>query len=79
MAVIWDIFPSSLRLTQRRKGAKPPREKTHMRENEVAWIIVDVALRIHTTLSPGLLESDYESVFFYELTRCGLKVAWRVI
>ena len=50
-----------------------------MRENEVAWIIVDVALRIHTTLSPGLLEPVYESVFFYELTKRGLKVAWRVI
>ena len=48
-----------------------------MRENEVAWIIVDVALRIHTTLSPGLLEPVYESVFFYELTKRGLKVAWR--
>jgi len=50
-----------------------------MSENEIAWIIVDVALKIHTSLGAGLLESVYESVFFYELTRCGLKVAWRVI
>jgi len=49
-----------------------------MSENEIGRIIVDVALKIRT-LGPGLLEPVYESVFFYELTRCGLKVAWRVI
>lgn len=50
---------------------------TLMSESEIARIIVDVALKIHTTLGPGLLESVYESVFFYELTKRGLKVAWR--
>ena len=49
-----------------------------MSENEIGRIIVDVALKIRT-LGPGLLESVYESVFFYELTKRGLKVAWRVI
>jgi len=40
-------------------------------ENEIARIAVDVAFKIHTTLGPGLLESVYETVFFYELTQRG--------
>ncbi|PYV37151.1 MAG: hypothetical protein DMG06_28845 [Acidobacteria bacterium] len=36
-------------------------------------------MKIHTTLGPGLLKSIYESVFFCELTKRGLNVAWRVI
>jgi GxxExxY protein len=49
-----------------------------IRENEIARIIVDVAFKIHTTLGPGLLESVYESVFFYELTKRELKVLRQV-
>jgi GxxExxY protein len=47
-------------------------------ENEIARILVDVAFKIHTTLGPGLLESVYETVLFYELTRRGLKVLRQV-
>ncbi len=49
-----------------------------MSENEVARIIVDVAFKIHTTLGPGLLESAYETVFLYELTKRGLRVLRQV-
>jgi GxxExxY protein len=49
-----------------------------MSENEIGRIIVDVAFKIHTTLGPGLLESVYETVFFYELTKRGLKVLRQV-
>jgi len=45
-----------------------------MHENEISGIIVDCAYRIHTTLGPGLLESVYEKVLEYELTKRGLKV-----
>jgi GxxExxY protein len=38
-----------------------------MTENAIAKEIVDAALRIHTTLGPGLLESVYEAVLAYEL------------
>jgi GxxExxY protein len=41
-------------------------------ENAIAREIVDAAFRIHTTLGPGLLESVYEIVLAYELTRRGL-------
>lgn len=45
-----------------------------MTENEIARIIVDSAYKIHTTTGPGLLESAYEAILFYELEKRGLKV-----
>ena len=38
-----------------------------MDENAVARAVVRAALRIHTTLGPGLLESVYEACVEYEL------------
>jgi GxxExxY protein len=46
-----------------------------MTENEVAQQIVDVALRVHRALGPGLLESVYEAVLVSELQKRGLSVA----
>ena len=46
-----------------------------MNENAIAREIVDAAFRIHSALGPGLLESVYETVLSYELTRRGLQVA----
>lgn len=46
-----------------------------MTENEIATQIVDAAYKIHTMLGPGLLESVYETVLSYELTKRGLQVA----
>ncbi len=43
-----------------------------MTENEVAKIIVDAAFTVHTRLGPGLLESVYEAIMEYELTKRGL-------
>jgi GxxExxY protein len=45
-----------------------------MKENEVAKHIVDCAYQVHTTLGPGLLESVYEAILAYELTKRGLEV-----
>lgn len=45
-----------------------------MTENELSKIIVDLSYKIHTSLGPGLLESVYEEIMFYELTKTGLKV-----
>ena len=45
-----------------------------MTENEIATEIVHAAFKIHTTLGPGLLESVYETVLSYELSRGGLSV-----
>jgi len=45
-----------------------------MTENELAKIIVDLCLKIHRTLGPGLLESVYEEILFYELNKLGILV-----
>ena len=45
-----------------------------MTENELAKIVVDVAYQIHTRLGPGLLESVYQAVMLYELSKRGLDV-----
>jgi len=42
-------------------------------ENELSKIIVDRCLKIHKKLGPGLLESVYEEVLFYELTKSNIK------
>ena len=43
-----------------------------MRENELSGIIVDCCFKMHTTLGPGLLESVYEEILFYELNKRNL-------
>ena len=43
-----------------------------MTENTIAHEIVDSAFRIHKALGPGLLESVYETVLAFELSRRGL-------
>jgi GxxExxY protein len=45
-----------------------------MTENEISKIIVDVAFKIHSRLGPGLLESVYEEIMFFELNKFGLIV-----
>ncbi|OQY11059.1 MAG: GxxExxY protein [Desulfobacteraceae bacterium 4572_187] len=40
-----------------------------MKENELAKIIVDKCLKIHRALGPGLLESVYEEILFYEISK----------
>ena len=39
-----------------------------MNENSLSKIILDAAFDIHKKLGPGLLESVYEEVMYYELT-----------
>ena len=42
--------------------------------NDITGDIVDAAMKVHTALGPGLLESAYETCLAYELRRRGLKV-----
>ncbi len=46
---------------------------------EIARKIVDAALKVHTVLGPGLLESSYQKCMEYELRNYGLKVACEVM
>jgi GxxExxY protein len=41
-------------------------------ENEIAKTVLDAAFKVHTILGPGLLESVYEAVLAYELTKRGV-------
>ena len=45
-----------------------------MTENEISKIIVDLSYKIHTELGPGLFESVYEEILYYELIEEGLDV-----
>ncbi len=45
-----------------------------MTENELAKIIVNTCYNIHVELGPGLLESVYEEILYYELKSQGLSV-----
>jgi len=49
--------------------------RIEMSENEIASAIVNVAFDIHIKLGPGLLESIYEEIMYYELIKIGLNVA----
>ncbi len=49
-----------------------------MTENQIAREVVDAAVRIHSKLGPGLLESVYEVVLAHELERRGLRVERQV-
>jgi GxxExxY protein len=45
-----------------------------MSENEISKIFVDHAFKIHFNLGPGLFESVYEEILFFELQKSGLHV-----
>ena len=40
-----------------------------MTENDIGTAIVGAAMRIHTALGPGLLESAYETCLLYEIEK----------
>jgi len=46
----------------------------NMNENELAKVIVNTSYKIHVEPGPGLLESVYEEILCYELTKLGYKV-----
>ncbi len=45
-----------------------------MQPNEISGIVVDAAIKVHSALGPGLLESAYEACLSHELATRGLKV-----
>ena len=44
-----------------------------MEIDQITGIIVDSAMKVHSALGPGLLESVYERCLMHELTKRGLK------
>ena len=49
-----------------------------MNRNEISGAVVDAAMKVHSALGPGLLESAYATCFKHELIKRGLKVACEV-
>ena len=45
-----------------------------MEIDQITGVIVDSAMRVHSALGPGLLESVYERCLMHELNKCGLRV-----
>jgi len=43
-----------------------------MKENDISGILIDIFIKVHSQLGPGLLESVYEEVICYELTNRNL-------
>jgi GxxExxY protein len=46
--------------------------------NELSFVVIRCAMRVHTELGPGLLESAYEACLAHELRKNGLKVESQV-
>jgi GxxExxY protein len=46
--------------------------------HEVSHAVIACALRVHTALGPGLLESAYEACLAHELAKAGLAVSRQV-
>mgnify|MGYP002623922849 CR=1 FL=1 len=51
---------------------------SELTENEVAAVVVDAAIQIHSTLGPGLFEVVYETCLEHELKKRGLSVQRQV-
>jgi GxxExxY protein len=49
-----------------------------MIENEITYAIIGAAMKVHTKLGPGLLESVYEHALAFELQRSGHKINCQV-
>ncbi|MBF2014447.1 MAG: GxxExxY protein [Rivularia sp. T60_A2020_040] len=49
-----------------------------MYENDLSGIIIGCAMRVHTALGAGLLESAYEQCLEYELRKKGLNVGRQI-
>lgn len=43
-----------------------------MKDNDITGIIIGCAIKVHTALGPGLLESAYAACLYYELVKTGL-------
>ncbi len=49
-----------------------------MHENQIGELLVGVAIEVHRSLGPGLLESVYEIILMHELPKKGLRAERQV-
>jgi GxxExxY protein len=51
-----------------------PEQSERDRLNDLSNVIIGAALRVHTALGPGMLESAYEACLSFELSALGRKI-----
>jgi GxxExxY protein len=49
-----------------------------MHINDISGAVMDAAMKVHSVLGPGLLESAYQACLAYELRKRGFKVECQV-
>jgi GxxExxY protein len=49
-----------------------------MEHSQISGAIIDAAMKVHSALGPGLLESTYEACLIHELWKTGMKVEAQV-
>jgi len=49
-----------------------------LNKNEISGAVVDAAMKIHSALGPGLLESAYDACLKHELIKRGFRVSCEV-
>lgn len=45
-----------------------------MTEDELSNVVIGLAIKVHTSLGPGLLESVYRECLYYEISKSGFRV-----
>ena len=54
-------------------------EENQMNENGIGDIVLGGAMKVHSALGPGLLESAYEICLAHEITKQGLSIKQQVL
>ncbi len=49
-----------------------------MQINQITGIVIDSAMKVHSVLGPGLLESTYEACLLHEIHKQGLSASPQV-
>jgi GxxExxY protein len=49
-----------------------------MRPNEVSYNVIGAAMKVHSALGAGIVESAYDTALCYELTQAGLQFQHQV-
>ena len=56
-----------------------PQSNTEVSVNRITEAIIGAAMKVHSALGPGLLESAYEACMIHELRKMGFKVLSQVM
>ncbi|MEJ7695054.1 GxxExxY protein, partial [Daejeonella sp.] len=50
------------------------KDESMLRENELSQLVIGLAIDVHTSLGPGLLEHSYQECLFHKLNKAGIIV-----